>query len=672
MDRPHPTLRGRIRKLQRLIPLPGGAIDIAAEPAARTGISGNRYLMAQTFACLYGSGAILVALTLAVGAPGQHAVPIAAIALAALVVTAVCVLARDRLPLAFFRALPLAGIVFVAVLLYAGGPAATGAYAILFFWVVVLGFYFFSPAFGILCSALASLSYAAVLHLRPGVEAGPLKWMILTGAMFVAGALVGRLRARAERLLEQLADAQHLAHIGSWEWDMENDSLSWSAETYRIFGLDPKDGPPSHEERAKRIYPDDREAVEEALRKLGDDRAPLQFEYRILRPDGRVRTLQAHSEISSAGDGSRIARGTVQDVTDRKRAERHFSRLLETAPDAMLIVDDAGSIVLANQQTERIFGYTRDSLLGEPVELLVPAGLPAGRGRESGEEQFGRSRDGNEFPAEISISPLETEDGVLISASIRDITERKQAAAETERLKSEFFGLVSHELRTPLTSIEGYADLLLEQEAQHLSEDGRGFLQVISRNTRRLDRLVQDLLLVTQVEAGTFEILVGKVEAAELARECELEAKARAEQADIELTVSAEHVPPFAGDHDRLAQVLDNFVSNAIKFTPPGGHIEVRVHSQGEACVIEVSDSGVGIPSEEVPHLFDRFYRSQSAGDAHIQGVGLGLAITKAIVDQHEGTIEVLSEPGAGSTFRVRVPLEPIESGARQATEAIG
>jgi signal transduction histidine kinase len=180
---------------------------------------------------------------------------------------------------------------------------------------------------------------------------------------------------------------------------------------------------------------------------------------------------------------------------------------------------------------------------------------------------------------------------------------------------------------------------------------------VIRRNTERLDRLVQDLLLVTQIEAGTFEIAWGVMDISGLVRNAVEDAQLNAEGLQVNVRLEAEPIRPFAGDPTRMGQVLDNLLSNALKFTPPGGTIRVGVRKHGKSCLIEVADTGPGIEPDDLEHLFDRFYRTNSANRAQVQGVGLGLAITKTIVDAHGGEIAVESEPGAGTTFTVSLPI---------------
>lgn len=234
----------------------------------------------------------------------------------------------------------------------------------------------------------------------------------------------------------------------------------------------------------------------------------------------------------------------------------------------------------------------------------------------------------------------------------RDVT----AEREAERLKDEFVGLVSHELRTPLTSIIGYTELLSEVEAPNLSEEGRHFVEVIDRNSRRELNLVGDLLMLTSITAGTFTIQRTRMDLGEIAREAFDAAQPDADKAGVELTLASNGGTVINGDPDRLAQVAANLISNALKFTPEGGSVAISVGSEDGRVTLAVADTGIGIPAEEVPRLFDRMFRAEEAERRHIQGTGLGLTIVKAIVDAHGGHIFVESEPGHGALFRVELP----------------
>ena len=232
---------------------------------------------------------------------------------------------------------------------------------------------------------------------------------------------------------------------------------------------------------------------------------------------------------------------------------------------------------------------------------------------------------------------------------------------ELDVLKDSFVANVSHELRTPLTSIRGYLELVLEAEAGDLTDDQRRFLTIVERNSDRLLRLVGDLLFVAQVDAGRIALELGRVDLAAIVEDSVQSAQPAADQTKTVLSIDQQPVPPFTGDPARLAQLLDSLVSNALKFTPTGGSVTVRCGTHGRHAFLEVQDSGIGIPVKEQSLLFERFYRARAAAELAIQGTGLGLAVAKAIVDGHHGTITVESAENRGATFRVELPLVPVD-----------
>jgi PAS domain S-box-containing protein len=267
--------------------------------------------------------------------------------------------------------------------------------------------------------------------------------------------------------------------------------------------------------------------------------------------------------------------------------------------------------------------------------------------------------------------------GVVLNA--RDVTERNRADAERESalaqeqlandrlreldaMKDEFVALVSHELRTPLTSIKGYTELVLEGAAGDLTDEQRTMLAVVDRNNARLFRLINDLLFVAQINDGHLEVELDDVDLAAVAAESIADAGPRAAAANISLVLECTHSPTVKADSVRLSQVLDNLISNAIKFTAPGGSVEVTVATVGGKAVIVVADSGMGMSQADQERLFTRFFRAKTA--ATIQGTGLGLSITKAIVDAHNGTIAVESRTGEGTRFTVTIPTASFNQAA--------
>jgi signal transduction histidine kinase len=234
------------------------------------------------------------------------------------------------------------------------------------------------------------------------------------------------------------------------------------------------------------------------------------------------------------------------------------------------------------------------------------------------------------------------------------IEEQNTKLLEFDRLKDELLSSVSHELRTPLTSISGYVELLLEEED---NPEERRHLEIVQRNTTRLLSLVSDLLFAARLQSGHLELQLGPVDLRVLVEQAADAARPHADAARVVLHVRAEEVPPIEGERDRLAQLLDNLVSNAIKFTPAGGKVEVALASRNGEAWIEVSDTGIGLSEDELAQLFTRFYRTNTAAEAQIPGTGLGLFIAKAIVEAHGGRISVRSSVGEGTTFVVELPV---------------
>jgi signal transduction histidine kinase len=235
----------------------------------------------------------------------------------------------------------------------------------------------------------------------------------------------------------------------------------------------------------------------------------------------------------------------------------------------------------------------------------------------------------------------------------RDYAEK---ADELIRLRDDFVAVVSHELRTPLTSIIGYLELILDDDPGRMSEEQQAYFKVVERSTRRLIDLVGDLLVVAEADRGVLALDLGDVDLAALAQHSVEAALPVADANEVGLTLVGSESGTVRGDPKRLAQMLDNLVSNALKFSPPGGHVTVSAGRDVGGAVFEVTDTGDGIAEADRLHLFEPFFRSRSVQARSVPGTGLGLTITKAIVDAHHGSIEVRSAPGAGTTFRVLIP----------------
>jgi PAS domain S-box-containing protein len=377
-------------------------------------------------------------------------------------------------------------------------------------------------------------------------------------------------------------------------------------------------------------------------------------------------------------------------ITD---AEQRLFDVLESAPDAIIELDNEGRIVVLNRMAEQLFGYTRDELYGQTVEALIPEAVrgmhrrhrteyldnPATRPMGSGLKLEARRKDGSQFPVEISLSPVKSDGGYRVTAIIRDITERRQMeeqlrtvqekyirelelrnrdAERANQLKTEFLANMSHELRSPLHTIIGFSELLAEESEGALSDKQKRFLQHIHNDSLHLLDLINDLLDLSKIEAGRLELRYEAFHIGAVIEESlsSLRPRAQAKSLEIQTEVSM----PFAiyADRMRFKQILHNLLSNAIKFTPDSGVIRVEAATQTQFARISISDTGIGITEDQHQAIFDKFYQVRSAIKGGSEGTGLGLAITKRLVEQQGGAIGVSSSPGSGSCFTFTVPLE--------------
>jgi PAS domain S-box-containing protein len=374
-----------------------------------------------------------------------------------------------------------------------------------------------------------------------------------------------------------------------------------------------------------------------------------------------------------------LVSAAVRDITERKQAEEQFRGLLESAPDAVVIVDAAARITLINRQTERLFGYQREELLGQPIETLVPERFhsrhvdhrsgyvahPGVRPMGAGLQLYARRRDGSEFPVEISLSPLQTEQGTLVSAAVRDITARKQAEEALERAmlaaeqanqaKSEYLSRMSHELRTPLNAILGFAQLL---EMEGLRQDQREGLGHILSGAQHLLVLINEVLDIAAIESGRLPLSVEPVPVTDVLAEAVSLVRPLADQQGILLVDQPQACDThILGDRQRLKQILLNLLSNAIKYNREGGSVQLACEQlAGERLQIKVTDTGVGLPAEVFERLFVPFDRLGSERTA-VEGTGLGLPLSKRLAEAMGGTLELVSTVGQGSTFWVELPL---------------
>jgi PAS domain S-box-containing protein len=374
-------------------------------------------------------------------------------------------------------------------------------------------------------------------------------------------------------------------------------------------------------------------------------------------------------------------------------AERRFRELLEAAPDSIIEVDRDGRILTLNLVTEKMFGYRREELLGQPVDLLVPEDTrtmhgghrahywdhPVTRPMGSGLTLRGRRKDGSTFPVEISLSPVISDDGFCVTAIIRDITERKQSEErmqglqeqhtreleqrnreieQANRLKSEFLAAMSHELRTPLHTVIGFAELLAEETKGPLNANQKRFTSHIHKDAQHLLALINEILDLSKIEAGKVQLRREPLDVGGVLEDALSSIRPQGAAKSIEIETNISHPVWVDGDRMRVKQILYNLLSNAVKFTPEGGRVRVDVTSSDGFAQVSVSDTGIGIAAAEHDSIFDKFHQVGAATTSGMrEGTGLGLPITRRLVEEHGGHIWLESEPGRGSRFTFTLPL---------------
>jgi PAS domain S-box-containing protein len=490
-------------------------------------------------------------------------------------------------------------------------------------------------------------------------------------------------RKEAELVQERLAAIVASSEDAIIGQDLAGRITSWNPSAARIFGyseaealgtsidfLIPQEEKPQDDELRARVRRGERVEYQHTRRRC---------------KDGSL--VDVSMSVSPIRDSSGKIVGVskiVRDLSQQRTSEEGFRQLLEASPDALVVVDASGAIMRVNREAERLFGYAREELVGQRVEVLVPDAArqvhaghrerymedPRLRPMGVGRDLKARRKDGSEFPVEISLNPLKTPRGVIVVSAIRDITERKRVAQEREELerlramnqfKSQFINMAAHELNTPLTPIRLQLHMLKEGSLGPLSELQRKSAEILDRNLERVTHLVQNMLDVGRIQSGRIELRKTRIDMARAVEEAVEAFEDVANQAGVHLASRTTGDFWVDADPQRVQQVLFNLLSNAIRFTPPEGNVSVVVEGEPQQVVVHVHDTGIGLIPEQIDRLFQPFSqvhpRVQTAGQP---GTGLGLFISKQLVELHGGTLSVQSAGrDQGSTFTFTLPQRP-------------
>jgi protein-histidine pros-kinase len=375
-------------------------------------------------------------------------------------------------------------------------------------------------------------------------------------------------------------------------------------------------------------------------------------------------------------------RGAAAPVSLRtRRTELLECRFFEVASDAVVIIDGGGMMVHLNAYTEKLFGYARDEMLNQPIEMLIPERLrarhaayrrayfrsPLPRSMGSGVALSGLRKDGTEFPIDIALSPMPTESGLFVAGAVRDMTHqrhledqlrlRARELEEADRHRDQFLTTLAHELSSPLAAIAYSAELLrLSDAAAGVHERAAG---ILLEQVRFMRRLVHDLGDLPRVRRGDFAVSTAPVDLAEVARSAIEISRPLIEQYGHVLEIDLPPAPVRArGDAARLVQIVINLLTNAARYTPAGGHIRLSIAEEVGAAALKVKDDGIGIPKEMLTSVFALFTRLERAKQRYAGGMGIGLAFARCLVEIQGGSVEAFSEgEGKGSEFVVRLPL---------------
>ncbi|MGZ3475733.1 MAG: PAS domain S-box protein [Polyangiales bacterium] len=480
-----------------------------------------------------------------------------------------------------------------------------------------------------------------------------------------------KIESALRRTRSMLDNAQRVARMGSWEWNLLTNDVEYSAGMFELFGLPPDRRRRKRWSLAEHVPHEDRERIDRAVTEAIRDRHAYSLEHRIVRADGEERVVLGQGELVYDGEKPVSMVGTVLDITDMKRSQRELEAMhqrlrtvLDECPIGIILVDEGGRHLDVNPMQRRILGRDLDpdqgtaqildtirSPDGRPLTRDELPGMRALRGEriENLELQLCRP-DGQTIPILVNAAPLPSPTGTNDAVvAIADISVVK----ELDRLRAEWGAVVAHDLQQPLNAIALQAQLL--GRSAGATDAVRRSAEHIGASARRLDRMVRDLMDLSRIDASRLEIIPAPVDIGAVVRSSVDRAKVQFADRRLELHVES-GLPTVLADADRLAQVLDNLLGNAVKYGDRTAPIGVDAARTADEISIAVTNRGPAVPPEQLATLFRRFQRTDAAKRSGVKGVGLGLYISRGLVEAHGGRLEAESTEGT-TTFRVTLPI---------------
>jgi PAS domain S-box-containing protein len=458
--------------------------------------------------------------------------------------------------------------------------------------------------------------------------------------------------------------AEKISMIGIWQWDLITNAVQWSHNLYHIFGVK-ENSDIFFDTYFSFVHPEDKERVAAHIEKSLQDKFFVDLVHRIQLTDGTVKIIQLFAEIITDNDGNAVDMiGSCQDVTEQRMAEQKFRGLLESAPDAMVIINESYRIELVNSQTEHIFGYAKTDLVGQSVKKLIPKIIqqdgtlvdPTSLGIGGVNDLIAIKKNGEEFPSEINLGKLDTAEGLLISVAIRDVSIRKKTEATLRKMAAlkakneemeQLTYITSHDLREPILTVKKYAEVLKEDFFSTLGDEGKLLLNTIIRSVDRMDARINGLLDYAQLGQAKSLHTIDSNEVINLIVE-DLNSLIETNHAKVTASSLPEKLKAYPTE---FSLIFQNLINNAIKFKKPDTAPVVTISSNklAEGWEFEVSDNGIGIQEKDFEKIFSIFQRLHNTSE--YEGTGIGLAQVKKLVELHNGKIHVKSEYGKGTTF---------------------